>query len=84
MFVDESRSFRSAVAVVDADVSGRRRGEDLALIFETVIGLSDGDGEVTGGVRFQVGVPEKSVSTTTASEATIERSEAQTQHDLRM
>lgn len=80
--VNESRSFGTAVAVVDADVSGEGGGEDLALIFEAVIGLSDGDGEVAGGVGFEVGVPEETVGATTASEATVERAEAQTQHDL--
>lgn len=69
--VDESRSFGSAVAVVDTDVGGGGRGEDLALIFETVIGLSDGDREVAGGVRLQVAMPKKSVATAAASEATI-------------
>ncbi len=57
MSVNEARGFRSAVAVVDADVCDGRRGEDLTLIFEAGIGLNDGDREVTGGVRLQAHVP---------------------------
>lgn len=45
------------MAVVDADVGGGGRGEDLALVLEARIGLNDGDGEITGGVRLQIGMP---------------------------
>lgn len=62
------------MAVVDAYVGGGGGGKDLALIFEAVIGLSDGDGEVTGEVRLEVSVPEKAIRAADASpEATIER-----------
>ena len=60
--VDESRGFGSSMAVVDADVGGRRRGEDLALVFQGGIGLHDGDREVAGGVRLQVHVPQQPVA----------------------
>lgn len=79
-FIDESRSFGATVAVVDADVRGGGRSEDLTLILKTVIGLRDGDGEVAGGVWFKVSVPEKSVGV--SPETAIERTVAQTQHDL--
>lgn len=70
------------MSVVDTDVGGRRGGKYLTLIFKAVISLSNSDGEITGGVRFQVGVPEKKIGGTATSEAIIERGEAQTQHDL--
>lgn len=62
MVVDESRSLGATVAVVDADVGGGGGGKNLALILEAGIGLSNGDGEVAGGVRLEVGVPEKAVT----------------------
>lgn len=52
------------MAIVDTDVGGGGRRKDLALIFEAGIGLSNGDGEITGGMRLQVGVPEKTVAST--------------------
>jgi len=61
------------VTVVNTNIGGGRRGEDLTLIFKRVISLSNGDREITGGVRFQVGMPEEKVRGTTATEAEIER-----------
>lgn len=46
------------MVVEDADEGGGGRGEDLALVLEGGVGLDDGDGEVTGGVRLQLHVPE--------------------------
>lgn len=70
------------MTVVNTNVGGGRGGKDLTLILKGVISLSDGYGEITGSVRFQVGVPEKKIRGTTTSKAIIERAEAQTQHDL--
>ena len=43
MAINKTRSFWTAMTVVDADIGGGRRREDLALVFEARIGLNDGD-----------------------------------------
>lgn len=60
--VDESRGFWSTVAIVDANVGGGRRGEDLTLVLHAGIGLYSGDREVAGGVRLQVNVPQQFIT----------------------
>ncbi|KAI4298535.1 hypothetical protein L6164_032082 [Bauhinia variegata] len=68
------------MAIIDTDVYGGRGREDLALIFKTVIGLSHSYGEVAGGMRLQVRVPEKFIAVATASPAKtkLQRPVAQT------
>lgn len=73
MFVNKTGSFRTAMTIVDANVGSKRRGEDLALIFETVVSLHDGDGEITGSVGFKVSVPHESIPTSSNAKTTFER-----------
>ncbi len=54
---DEARSFGAAMAVVDTDVRGGRRGEHLSLVFEVRVGLHHRDRVVPQRVRLQVHVP---------------------------
>jgi len=44
------------VAIIDYNVGKGGGGEDLALIFETIIGLCDDDEEVARGMGLQVSV----------------------------
>lgn len=66
---DEAGGFGAAMAVVDADVRGGRRGEHLSLVLERGVGLDDGDGVVAGGVGLQVHVPHQPISAVAYSEA---------------
>lgn len=52
VFVDESRSFGTAVTVVNADERRGRRSEDLTLVLETRVRLNHGDGEIAGSVSL--------------------------------
>ncbi|KAL4301727.1 hypothetical protein GQ457_10G020400 [Hibiscus cannabinus] len=73
MLVDKSGSFGAAMTIIDTDVGSKRRGKDLALIFEVVVRLHDGDGEITGGVGFKVSMPHENIAAGPHTEATFER-----------
>ena len=82
MLVDESRSFGTAMAVVDSNIHRIRRREDLALILEARVRLNHGDRVVAGGVGLQVRVPQQSVSSaaTSPAEAALQRPVERPQH----
>lgn len=88
MVIDESRSFRATMAVIDTNEGGRRRREDLALILKVIIGLNHGDRVVTGSMRLQFRVPKKPISTTTTtttpSKAAFQRPITRPQHHLQL
>ena len=67
MSVNESRSFGSAMAVVDADVSSGGRREHLTLILKARIGLNHRDRVISAGVRLQFRLPEQTVAARSAS-----------------
>lgn len=73
MFVNKTGSFGTAMTIVDTNVGSTRRGEDLALIFKTIVSLHDGDGEIAGSVGFKVSVPHESISTGSNAKTTFER-----------
>ena len=86
--VDKSGSLRPAVAVVDPDIGGRGRAEDLALVFEAGIGLDHRDGVVPRRMGFEVSVPKEPIAptTTTASQthkAALQGPVKRSQHHLR-
>lgn len=57
MVGDEASSFGAAMAVVDTDVRGGRRGEHLSLVFKVRVGLHHRDRVVPQSVRLEVRVP---------------------------
>lgn len=77
---DEAWRLGSAVAVIDADEGGGRRGEHLALVLEGIVGLNDGDGELAVDMGLQVYVPHQAVAAADPPKAPLQRPQARAQH----
>nr|GMC64100.1 hypothetical protein BHM03_00011799 [Ipomoea batatas] len=58
---NETRSFRAAMAVVNADIGGGGGGVNLTLIFKQRISLNHRHGIVPSGVALQVHIPLKNI-----------------------
>ena len=85
MAVDESRSFGTAMAVINTNIRRRGRGEDLTLILQIRIGLNHSNRVVTGGVGLQVHVPKPisaASSTKSQPQTALERPVARAQHTV--
>lgn len=62
VIVEKAGGLGATMAVEDADEGGGGRSEDLTLVLERRIGLNNGDGQVTTGMRLQVHVPQQLIS----------------------
>ena len=80
MSVDKSRGFGATMTVINADISRRRRGKNLTLVLEAGIGLNNVNGEIAGGVRLQVHVPEQPIAAAPATATRLQRSTARPNH----
>lgn len=67
----EASSIGTAVAVVDADEGGGGARLDLAMVFQRLVGLHDGKGELTRRVTPQVPRPQQAVGDAAAIIAAI-------------
>jgi len=70
-----SGGVRPSVTVVYADEGTERTGLDLALVFENLVGLNDGHGEITGGIFSDVAEPEQAVSAFSPGECAPDNSD---------
>lgn len=61
VIADVSRGVGATVAVVNADEGSKGTRLDLALVFEYLIGLNDGHGELAGAILSDVTEPEQAV-----------------------
>jgi hypothetical protein len=65
--VDESRSLRPTMTIVDTNIGGGRWSKDLALVFEARISLDHRDGVIPRSVWLEVRMPEKPITATTST-----------------
>jgi len=75
VIADISGGVGSSVTVVYADECAERTGLDLALVFENLVGLNYGHGEIAGGIFSDVAEPEQAFSAFSPGEVAPDNSD---------